>query len=75
VRRGRQFPLALVVPIAEERLRLLPGMGGPLAPATIVGMSIDGQPLVKIETPLQHVDEAASIVRAYLARRDQERRR
>lgn len=67
--------LPFVTAIAEERLRVLPGIGGPLGPVTIVGLSLSGHPLVKLEAPLAHVDEAATFVRVYLARRDREGQR
>jgi hypothetical protein len=63
------------IPIAAERLRVLPGVGGPLAPVTVVGLSLSGHPLVKVETELVHVDEAATFVRVYLSRRDREGQR
>jgi hypothetical protein len=62
-------------PIAAERLRILPGIGGPLAPVSVVGLSQSGHPLLKVETELGHVDEAATFVRVYLSRRDREGQR
>lgn len=67
--------LQFTPPVSEERLRVLPGIGGPLAPITIIGMSLTGHPLIKVEAQLTAAHEVAVFVRAYLARRDREGRR
>ncbi|MDQ2667391.1 MAG: hypothetical protein M3Z05_15440 [Gemmatimonadota bacterium] len=65
----------IVPPIAEERLRVMPGIGGIASPITVVGLSITGNPLIKLEVELRYVGEATTFVRSFLARRDGERRR
>lgn len=62
----------VLAPVAEQRVRVLPGIGGPLAPVTIIGLSLGGAPLVKLEVPLLFIGEARAFLRAYLARRDLE---
>jgi hypothetical protein len=73
--RDARLRVLFSTPIAPERLRILPGIGGPLAPVSVVGLSHSGHPLVKVETELVHVDEAATFVRVYLSRRDREGQR